>query len=69
MLTFDLQLVIFLLLALLILSVGGALWLDRRRGHGDLSVLDEAPFGVLRLNSRGFDASDQHAPPRPANAC
>ncbi len=58
MVTFDLQPVLFALIALLALVAGGAIWLDRRRRHGqvrvgsDLSIsaLNDAPFGVLQLS-------------------
>lgn len=58
MYTFDLQLLLFALIALLVLAAGGAIWLDRRLtargrapGEVDLSwpTLNEAPFGVLSL--------------------
>ncbi len=55
MLTLDLQLVIFLLFALLILSAGGAIWLDRRRRSGgdEIAALGMAPFGVAWLDEHG----------------
>ena len=60
MVTFDLQPVLFALIALLALVAGGAIWLDRRRhsqvrARSDLSLpaLNEAPFGVLSLSETG----------------
>ena len=60
MVTFDLQPVLFALIALLALVAGGAIWLDRRRhsqvrARPDLSLpaLNEAPFGVLGLAETG----------------
>lgn len=62
MYTFDLQPLLFALIALLALVAGGAIWVDRwlrRRGQTaddlDLSLpaLNEAPFGVLSLAETG----------------
>lgn len=62
MFTIDLQLLLFLLIALLALVAGGAVGLERwLRGRGRrqdepgpaLAALDQAPFGVLALSSGG----------------
>lgn len=58
MIEFDLQLLLFLLIALLAMIAGGAVWLDRafhrrRSGRALSQALDDAPFGVLRLNRAG----------------
>ncbi|MEI2688622.1 MAG: hypothetical protein V9H69_02500 [Anaerolineae bacterium] len=63
MVNFDLQLLLFLLIALLALIAGGVVWLDRalsrrRAGRALGQALDDAPFGVLRLNRTG---EAQHA--------
>lgn len=60
MYTFDLKTILFIWLALLALVAGGAIWLDRRQRrqpqadlHLSLLALNEAPFGVLWLQSSG----------------
>lgn len=63
MVSFDLQLLLFIFFALLALTAGGAVWLDRalsRRRSGRVlgQALDDAPFGVLHLNRAG---EAQHA--------
>jgi two-component system phosphate regulon sensor histidine kinase PhoR len=61
MVTFDLQPLLFVLIVLLALVAGGAIWLDRRLHRGQVRdrsdwpvpALDEAPFGVLSLDEAG----------------
>ncbi len=58
MYNFDLQLLLFLLIALLAMIAGGAVWLDRalsRRRSARVfgEALEDAPFGALRLNRVG----------------
>jgi two-component system phosphate regulon sensor histidine kinase PhoR len=63
MISLDLQLLLFVLFALLALIAGGAVWLERalsRRRSGRVlgQALEDAPFGVLHLNPVG---EAQHA--------
>ena len=58
MYNFDLQLLLFLLIALLAMIADGAVWLDRsfsRRRSARVfdEALEDAPFGALRLNRVG----------------
>lgn len=61
MVTFDLQPVLFALIALLALAAGGAIWVDRRMGRGKVrdssdwsfTELNDAPFGALSLSETG----------------
>lgn len=66
MITLDLQLTLFLLITLLVLAAGGAVWLDRRlrARRSELPALEDAPFGMVRFDPDGKIASANPAAQR-----